>query len=236
VSPQSIYTGDELDVFAAAHNWKGYWRSHAARFISGDVAEVGAGIGTNTQLLCRLGGVRRWVCLEPDPALVDRLRDALRDTPCSDCEVINGTLEDLPDTERFDSIVYIDVLEHIEDDRAELRRAAKLLRRHGTLVTLSPAHQWLFTAFDAAIGHKRRYTKSTLASAVPPGMSLEILIYLDSTGLIVSAANRLFLRSARPTRSQIKLWDSVFVRGSQLIDPLLGHSLGKSVLGVWRAS
>ena len=125
----------------------------------------------------------------------------------------------IPGSDRFDSIVYIDVLEHIDDDGAELRRAASRLRPGGTLVILSPAHQWLFTAFDAAIGHKRRYTKSMLR-------------YLDSTGLLVSSANRLFLRSA--TLSQIKLWDRVFVRMSTWLDALLRYSIGKSVVGVWR--
>jgi hypothetical protein len=99
---------------------------------------------------------------------------------------------------------------------------------------LAPAHQWLFTAFDAAIGHRRRYTRATLAAAAPADLIPVVSRYLDSTGLLVSAANRLLLRSAKPTPSQIALWDSVFVRCSQLIDPLISHSIGKSVLGVWR--
>lgn len=59
-------------------------------------------------------------------------------------------------------------------------------------------------------------------------------MYLDSVGLLASAANRIFLRSARPTLFQVRLWDRFFVRCSRLLDPLLGHSIGKSVLGVWR--
>jgi SAM-dependent methyltransferase len=233
MTAQAAYLGNELDVFAAAINWKQYWRSHVVRFVGGDVAEVGAGIGSNTELLCNSDHVRQWTCLEPDPRLAQRLRDSLRGG-AGRCTIVVGTLEDVGDDDRFDSVMYIDVLEHIEDDRAELRRAAAHLRPGGTLVVLAPAHQWLFTAFDAAIGHYRRYTRSSLAAAVPPGLRVQELIYLDSVGLLASAANRFLLRSASPTPSQIKLWDRVFVTGSKALDPLLGHAVGKSVLGIWR--
>jgi SAM-dependent methyltransferase len=233
MSPETTYVGRELDLFAAATNWKVYWRSHVAKFIGGDVAEVGAGIGANSELLGNSERVRHWTCLEPDPQLARRLHDSLRGH-ADRRTIIVGTLEDIGDADRFDSIVYIDVLEHIEDDRAELVRAAAHLRPGGALVVLAPAHQWLFTAFDAAIGHYRRYTKRTLAAAAPPDLRLEVLMYLDSVGLLASAANRFFLQSAAPSLSQIKLWDRFFVTGSKVLDPLLGHSVGKSVVAIWR--
>jgi predicted O-methyltransferase YrrM len=227
--------GAELELFAAATNWKRYWMSRAIRFITGDVAEVGAGIGTNTGLLCGAAGVRRWVCLEPDAALVRRLRETFERTGLDRrVQVIAGTVDDLSAAERFDSILYIDVLEHIRDDKAELMRSARRLRPGGALVVLAPAHQSLFSAFDAAIGHHRRYTRRSLARVVPSTLSREQLVYLDSIGLIASAANRLLLRRAIPTARQIRVWDSVLVRGSRMFDPLFRYAVGKSVLGVWR--
>ena len=67
------YVGNELDVFAHAVNWKRYLARVMRPWIAGDVAEVGAGIGANTQLLTALGRHRRWTCIEPDPALAHRL-------------------------------------------------------------------------------------------------------------------------------------------------------------------
>jgi hypothetical protein len=52
--------------------------------------------------------------------------------------------------------------------------------------------------------------------------------------LFLSLANRLVLRSAMPTHNQIALWDSIFVRMSSLLDPLLGFHVGKSILMVWQ--
>ena len=62
------------------------------------------------------------------------------------------------------------------------------------------------------------------------------LWYLDSAGLLASAANRLLLRQSMPTAEQIRFWDRRLVPLSRLLDPLFRHSLGKTVMGVWRKS
>lgn len=228
------YIGNELDVFAYAVNWKSYFRSHLSASITGEVLEVGAGIGTTTRILCD-GSQRSWTCLEPDPSLVERLKHAADDRPFAlPVRIITGTLEDLDPALRFDTLLYIDVLEHIENDKGEMVRAATRLNSGGTLVVLCPAHQALYTTFDKVIGHYRRYNKAMFRAVAPSGMVQEKLIYLDAVGLLLSVANRLLLRSGSPTIGQIKLWDRIFVRGSRLIDPMLANSVGKSIVGVWR--
>ncbi|MDE3201695.1 MAG: hypothetical protein KGN79_12325 [Acidobacteriota bacterium] len=67
---QIKYEGSELDIFAAVHNWKTYWAASIRQSIRGDVLEAGAGIGSNYPYHCA-GHSGRWVCLEPDPKLVD---------------------------------------------------------------------------------------------------------------------------------------------------------------------
>lgn len=220
------YVGAELDVFARAVNWKSYLRSQLRAYLKGDVLEVGAGIGATTKLL-RDAAQRRWVCLEPDRALAAQI-DGTR------CEIVIGSLDTLPASELFDAIIYIDVLEHIEDDAAEMRRAAGHLKPHGIIAVLSPAHPWLFTPFDAAIGHFRRYTKASLRAVAPHGLREEKMVYLDSAGMTASLANRLLLNSATPDIRQIKIWDRMLVPVSRILDPLLRYSMGKSILGIWR--
>jgi SAM-dependent methyltransferase len=228
------YVGSELDLFSAAKNWKSYFRDQLTPYLGEDVLEVGAGLGGTTRVLCR-GSERRWVCLEPDASLAARLEREVRSgsLPAS-CETRVGTLEGFDPSETFDTILYMDVLEHIEDDRAEVARAAKHLRPGGHVIALSPAHQWLFSPFDHAIGHCRRYTKAGFGDLAPEGLEKTRLVYLDSIGLFASLANKLFLKSAMPKPSQIAFWDSVLVRMSRAIDPVLGYTAGKSVLAVWR--
>ena len=226
------YVGGELDLFAGATTWKSYVRFHLAPYLSGDILEVGAGIGAATASFYD-GTQRRWVCLEPDRELAYRIRSNLPPA-LSNCEVVIGTLSDLGAGEQFDSILYMDVLEHIEADAAELARAASHLKPNGTLAILSPALPWLFTPFDKAIGHYRRYTKTSLRSIAPQGLREIKCIYLDSAGLLASLGNKLFLRSPIPSKSQIQFWDRAMVPLSRYADRALNHAIGKSILGVWQ--
>jgi cyclopropane fatty-acyl-phospholipid synthase-like methyltransferase len=230
------YVGAELDLFAAATNWKSYFRSHLEPYLGREVLEVGAGLGGTTRLLCR-GRPRRWLCLEPDAALADRLAQSIREGNLpAQCEVVVATLETMDAEGPFDTVLYIDVLEHIPDDRGELLRAVQYLVPGGYLLVLSPAHPWLYTPFDKAIGHCRRYTKKTLAALTPDGLELVRLIYLDSVGLLASLGNRLLLDSAMPTARQIAVWDKLLVWLSRIVDPLFAYAVGKSVVCVWRKS
>src|SRR4051812_12539991 len=192
------YIGEELDLFAHATRWKEYWSGLLRPCLGAEVLEVGAGLGANTPLLYG-PAQQRWVCLEPDPRLTVRLRESCTHLFSGErVEVRAGTVADLAPEERFDTILYIDVLEHIEDDGAELARAARHLRPAGRLIVLSPAHQFLFSPFDRAIGHCRRYSKKSLAAAGPASLTLEQLMMLDAAGLLASLANRLLLKQSLP--------------------------------------
>lgn len=234
MSTDFTYVGSELDLFSAAKNWKSYFRDRLKPYLGDDVLEVGAGLGGTTKVLCR-GTEKRWVCLEPDTALIARLDQEIASGGLPKCcETRVGTLESFDESETYDTILYMDVLEHIEDDRGEVARAAKHLRSGGHIIALSPAHQWLFTPFDQAIGHCRRYTKAGFGSLAGADLETVRLNYLDSIGFFASLANKLILKSAMPKPSQIAFWDNVLVPMSRVVDPVLGFSAGKSVLAVWR--
>lgn len=227
------YVGSELDLFAAVWNWKAYWSTHIRPFLRGDILEVGAGIGSNTRFLDPGCDTGRWVCLEPDPELANQLLKNFGATePRRFYETVCGTLESLAG-QYFDTIVYIDVLEHIDDDREELNRASSHLRPGGRLIVLSPAHQWLFSPFDAAIGHFRRYDRPMLRALTPAGLRLERMRYLDCAGLVLSAANMLLLRQSMPTQAQLRFWDRWIVPISRVFDKLFFYSVGKTILAVW---
>ncbi|HUF61176.1 MAG TPA: class I SAM-dependent methyltransferase [Verrucomicrobiales bacterium] len=228
------YVGDELKVFQHAVRWKRYCRDRVQRFVRGRVLEAGGGIGATTRALC-LDAVTEWCSVEPDPGLAAEMQRRFAAEPLPvPLRIVTGTLSALDAEPVFDTILYMDVLEHIEDDAAELIRARDRLRRGGHLVVLSPAHQWLFTAFDRAIGHYRRYNRKSLRAAAPAGLPEVRMEYLDAAGLLASLANRLILHSASPTLAQIRFWDGRLVPVSRKLDPVFGRNLGKSILGVWR--
>lgn len=135
--------------------------------------------------------------------------------------------------EKFDAILYIDVLEHIKED-AELVQAAQHLKANGVIIVLAPAFPWLYTPFDAAIGHFRRYTRNSLRAIAPRGLREEKFIYLDAFGVLASAGNLLFLQAANASVGQMRFWDNCLVPLSGVMDRLLAFSLGRSVLAIWR--
>jgi len=227
------YVGSELEIFQHATNWKAYYARAIKPYVIGDVMEVGAGLGATSRFLCD-GRQRSWTCLEPDPELLGQLHERLVAHPLpSPVRTICGTVDALAADKRFDAILYIDVLEHIEDDVAELERSAARLRQGGHIVVLAPAHQSLYSEFDKAIGHFRRYSKPSLLAAAPPVLQPVEAFYLDAVGMAASLANRLLLRASMPTDGQIKFWDRVLVPVSRVIDPVLGRSIGKSVVAIW---
>ena len=228
------YAGSELDLFALAKNWKRYIKDQIANYTGGEVLEVGAGIGSTTTALYD-GTARRWVCLEPDQRLAQRLRNRLRSAPEGVIpQVLVGSVQTFTEDRCFDCVLYIDVLEHIEDDRAEIQAAARLVRPSGYMVILAPAHRWLFSEFDKTIGHLRRYNRTTLLALMPAGWIQEKLVYMDSLGVLLSLGNVIGLRQSIPTESQILFWDRLCVPISRLTDRLFFGLLGKSVLAVWR--
>lgn len=223
------YVGSELELFEKAVNYKKYFGALLKRYLVGEVLEVGAGIGGTTAIL-RNVRQSRWVCLEPDPKLKEQLRE---NVGSSACEIRTGTITSVPAGERFDAIFYSDVLEHIEDDAGELQLASQHLKRKGKLIVVAPAHNWLLTPFDKAIGHFRRYTRARLKKISPENLRLEKCVYLDSVGLLASLTNRLLLKKDMPTQKQLWFWDFFLVRASRVLDPLTLRRVGKSVLAVW---
>lgn len=137
------YQGSELVLFAHAKNWKGYFASIIKKYLGENVLEVGAGLGETTSVLFSNSN-KIWVCQEPDNLMIEHLVSCVKERKLSEnCTVEKGTILDIYKSNkyyRFDTIIYIDVLEHIQDDREELDIAFKLLNPglgspYGSIVT-----------------------------------------------------------------------------------------------------
>ena len=232
---ERAYEGSELELFAGATQWKAYWASIVEPFLGERVLDVGAGIGATAGLFSS-HACSVWTALEPDPELAGRIAASVASGRLPPhVEARCGTVDDLDQGRRYDTLLYIDVLEHIQDDRAELHRAARLLEPGGHLVIVGPAHGFLYSPFDAAIGHFRRYDLDSLHSVIPPGLQPRIRRYLDAAGMAASLANRWMLRDAEPSPAQIRFWDRLLVPISRrVLDPLTRGRLGKSIACVYR--
>jgi SAM-dependent methyltransferase len=228
------YMGSELPLFLEAERFHQYYIDLFGEWISGNVLEVGAGQGAITHHLLNCKPRRLTAC-EPDPEFVAVLRERLGTA----VEIVQGGLADVPAAAGpFDVIVYVDVLEHIRHDRDEVRRAAARLGPGGLLILGGPAHAWLYSRFDAAIGHCRRYNRRSVEALVEASglLRLEQFRYFDSVGMVLSLGNRYLIRRDIPSQGQIRFWNNVILPVSRSLDPVLGYRVGKSFVAIARQS
>jgi len=225
------YIGNELQLFDKARNWKLYINRFISTYLRDYILEVGAGIGGTTKILC-VGKQKEWLCLEPDKSLsivIDQLIARNRLPPC--CATKIGHLSDLNNEKKFDAILYIDVIEHIENDHEEISNASKHLNQKGVIVILAPAHEFLCSPFDKSLGHFRRYSKKRMYSLIPEGFKAKKrVIFLDFSGLFALLFNKFFLRKQIPSLKQVLFWDRFLVPISMILDRLLRFNFGKSLL------
>ena len=121
------------------------------------VVEIGSGLGNFCNMLRREG--REGVGIEPSEDI-----RALAGRTNPEARFIAGTAEELPTliTERVDTIVMLDVLEHIEDDEAQVQKIYEALKPGGQFIVVVPAYQALYGERDRLMGHYRRYSARAL--------------------------------------------------------------------------
>jgi SAM-dependent methyltransferase len=148
-----------LDRMADAGNYNDWLLERGEPFIGRRVLDFGAGVGTFTEALASRGA--NVVAVEPDPEFTPRLLDRFagdgRVTVVADDD---GWLSGEGARERFETIVCLNVLEHIEDDALVLHGFRDCLVRGGYLLLLVPAHHLLFGEIDRSVGHERRYSRT----------------------------------------------------------------------------
>jgi 2-polyprenyl-3-methyl-5-hydroxy-6-metoxy-1,4-benzoquinol methylase len=226
------YIGNELELFKNATNWKKYFCSIIAEYIHGDVLEVGAGIGINTNYLVNNSKISSITCIEPDPTLCLQIKKNHKETNITASEIINGTIENTNKT--FDTIIYIDVLEHIENSENEIEIITRKLNKGGNLIILVPAFNFLYSEFDKKIGHYRRYGKKLLRFEINNKLNEKKLFYLDSLGFFASLVNKIILKKNTPSEKNIYLWDKKLIPITKLTDKLICNTFGKSLIGIYQ--
>ena len=197
-----------------------------APYLRGDILEVGAGHGTFSARLANYGKV---VASDPSEKCVIRLRQKLAGNAA--VEVEQGDDVTAAPNRSFDAIVLINVLEHIEDDVAAVQRLSARLKPGGHLLVFVPAFQRLYSPFDAAVGHHRRYERGLLlASAYRAGMDVIEARYVNSLGALAW-----WLMAAKlervPTRGwSVQFYDRMLVPWLRKLEGMKAPPIGQSLL------
>ena len=220
--PQALWL-ERLDEAVNFTRWVG---EEIRPFLGGRALEVGCGSGTHTELLARC--CEAVIAVDLDPSFVAAASRRFAGNPR--VEVIEGDARRLPELGRFDTIVMLDVLEHIEDDVATLAALGRRLAPGGRLVLKVPAHPSLYGALDAAIGHHRRYGRDSLALAAGrAGLALVHCRFFNLAAAPGWWLNARVLKRSEPPEGQIRLYDRL-VPAFRLLDRLTGPPFGASLI------
>jgi len=225
-----------LERMQGAPNYNRWIGRRFREYLGARVLEVGSGIGTITREL--EPGRELLIALEVEPFYVERLRNLFRGKPHVRPYLSDVALADWEAlrAERLDTIVLSNVLEHIPDDAAAVRRFRQVLAPGGRVLVLVPALEQLFGSLDQAVGHHRRYTPATLRAVLEEnGFLIEKLEWMNLAGIPGwFMSSRVMHRRAVP-RLQLKLYDR--------LAPLLAQAerhvklpVGMSLFAVARAA
>lgn len=231
--PQFSYSGTELDAVAEAANYYRWIIDSFGRALGERIVEAGAGIGTVSDLVLRRASPRRMLLIEPAenniPELHRRFDDDTR------VRVHHGYLEDIGDVAAADTVIAVNVLEHVERDAEFLSAANRILAPGGALLILVPAMPALYGSLDKAFDHYRRYTRSGLEQSLrTAGFEIETLHYLNSVGVAAWFAAGRVLRRTTLGRAQVRFYDRWVIPWLRRIESRFHPPVGQSLLAIAR--
>ena len=222
------YSGTELEVLAKARNYYRWILRYFRPHLSGRVAEVGAGLGSFSEYLVSVGAVQSLYAVEPADNLIASLNARFHNDP--KVIPVHAYFESQDQATGLDAVVVVNVIEHIEDDRAFLSAAFDRLKEGGRVLLFVPALPWLYGTLDRAFDHYRRYTQRSLRERLEfAGFHVATIRYMNMLGIVswYLAGRVVKKRSVRPI--DLMIYDRIFVpwisRIEQLIEPPIGQSL-----------
>lgn len=219
-----------LDALTEATNYADWIIDLAQAHLGSSMLELGAGHGTVTDRLLKHGKV---AAADLSPRCVEVLREKYEEHP--DVEVLHGDVATVTEGRSFDTVVLVNVLEHIEDDGDALRTILRGLRPGGTVVLFVPAFQALYSEFDRLVGHYRRYRKGELAALVK-GAGFEVVEarYVNCVGALAWWVVARQLGKFPKSRTAMRAYDRTVVPMIRALESRWTPPFGQSVLCIGR--
>ena len=218
------YPGKELEIFDKAVLWRKYIYFLVKKYIKNDLLEVGAGIGSFTKNY--KNNLENITLTELDKKNIKRLKKRFKGSKIKIKAKLTSKLNG-----KFNSILYMNVLEHIKNDKKEINISLNKLNKKGYLIILVPAHNELYTKFDKEIGHFRRYKVNFFKKLKFKNARIVKLQYLDCLGYFLYYLNKIFYKNEiYPSKTKIFIWDKFFTPLTFFFDWFLNYRFGKNVL------
>ncbi|MEM1158597.1 MAG: class I SAM-dependent methyltransferase [Verrucomicrobiota bacterium] len=217
----------EFEALQVAVNYREAIFQEMQPYLGPRILEVGAGIGQFSRVLLKNRPQAELTALEPDGDFFAQL-SALK----SKCTVLHGETSMLAGDFQADTVINVNVLEHIEDHIGELSRYRRILQeRNGALCLFVPARQELYAPLDRDFGHFRRYSKTSMLQALAAaGLAAERMHYFNFPGYFLWWLNFKAMKTRKFSIKNVKAFDRfclpvIHYIESNIIRPPLGQSL-----------
>jgi SAM-dependent methyltransferase len=238
------YSGHEnLEIVSQNSRFNNWIYKEIFPGLKGDILEVGSGIGTFSQKILRDVQHSHITLTDISLPYVKKLEERFskssdgnnninNNNNISICKLDLNCKADYEKIgyEKFDSIIAINVLEHVEDDIFALQQLYKMLKSEGILIILVPCHKFLYNVIDTNVGHFRRYTKKDLELKIrKTRFSIERMFYFNMLGIIGWYINGNIAKNPKINSSASKLFDRI-VPLLKYMEAMTGKKIGLSII------
>jgi SAM-dependent methyltransferase len=229
-----IYPGKDLEAMSFAVNYHRWLLDELRQYIGKNVVEVGAGKGSFSEMLLDTKPDSLSL-VEPSEMFYDLERNISANVNDTRVGLFHSIFEaaspSITSKARPDTIIYVNVLEHIEDDSRELRLIRNSLDDGGRCLIFVPAMRALFSEFDRDLGHFRRYRKSELEKKVrDAGFKILRSRYFDFAGVAPWFVKYRILRSRTLGGGAVSIYDNLVVPIMRRLESVVRPPFGKNIL------
>jgi 2-polyprenyl-3-methyl-5-hydroxy-6-metoxy-1,4-benzoquinol methylase len=232
---QDRYAADDLVTMQEARRYTDHVFGLVRGFLGSRVLEVGTGIATMTRRLVEVADVV--VGIEPNRNCATRAQEAIGNHPRFTLRVCHFEECDPAElaSQRFDSVLLVNVLEHIADDVSALKAFEQIVVPGGRVIVFVPAIQMAYGPLDAELGHHRRYSRRALRTAFAhAGLELIQLRYTNPIGLAAWMYNAHISKSTKHSLAQVKLFESLVAPWALPLERLVAPPIGLSLVAIGR--
>lgn len=230
-----VYVGKDLEAMDFAENYHNWILDEFAPHLGQHLVEVGAGAGGFSELIIKRTPASL-ALIEPSRDMFGRLQERPCVRNCAgDVRTYNAVFTqvcgEVKAHHRPDSIIYVNVLEHVEDDAAELKAMHDTLEPGGRIFIFVPALPALYSNYDKQIGHFRRYTRPVLeARTKAAGFKILKSGYFDFAGILPWWVKYRLMRSESMEPGALKVYDKFVVPATKMFESLVRPPIGKNLI------
>jgi 2-polyprenyl-3-methyl-5-hydroxy-6-metoxy-1,4-benzoquinol methylase len=218
-----------LEVISKADKFNRWMYDTIRPYCHGNILEIGSGIGNISKFFIQNGS--SITLSDTDESYFKKLKTSFSKTNIASIDLVDenftGKYSHL--FQKFDTVIFLNVLEHVNDDGLAIDNCKQFLKQGGSLVILVPAYSFLYSLMDKELHHHRRYTAKKLSALVSEKkLIVKKLFYFNALGIFAWMYGKIFKLNAIPSK-KMNLFNQL-VPVAKLMDRMILSKAGLSVI------